>query len=155
MKDALTIIGGVEEVEFPELNVTKVHARIDTGAKTSALWASDIHEEGGELRFVLFNEESKLYTGDVITCTKYEKRMVASSNGQAEQRYVVKLVVVLGGRRLRASFTLADRSTQVYPVLIGRRALYGKFIVNVKLGKRLTEEERRRSKELQARLGEE
>lgn len=153
--DDLTVIGGVEEVSFPELNVRKIHARIDTGAKTSAIWASNIAEIDGKLSFVLFGPESKYYTGQPLSARQYTKRVVASSNGMTQERYLIKLLLEISGKRMRASFTLADRSTQVYPVLIGRRVLSGRFLVNVKQGKRLTEEERRRSKELQTQLGEE
>ncbi|MDB5181640.1 MAG: hypothetical protein JWP13_403 [Candidatus Saccharibacteria bacterium] len=155
MNNELVVIGGVEEIAFPQLNLQKIHARIDTGAKTSSIWASNIEEKDGILSFTLFDVESDHYTGSKIVMKQYNKRMIASSNGIAQERYVVKLLLEIGGKRLRASFTLADRSSQVYPVLIGRSVLSGRFIVIVRLGKRLTTEEKRRSKELQANLGEE
>ena len=75
--------------------------------------------------------------------------------GHKQVRYKVKLSIVIGGRRIMATFTLSDRSTQVYPVLIGRSTLTGKFIVDVAKGNPLTEEEWRRSSELQANITEE
>ncbi len=145
-------IGRVEEVEFPELGIV-VHARIDTGAKTSALWASKISiGANGGLTAVLFGEEHPEYTDKELYFEEYERTVVSSSNGAAETRYKVKLLVKLAGRNIRASFTLANRSTQVYPVLIGRNVLLGKFIVDVSRGTPLVDAERAQTKKLRRKL---
>lgn len=135
MKKDLKLIGHAEIVDFPELGVRQVPARTDTGAKTSAIWASNISEQDGVLQFVLFGEGSAFYTGEVLRIEQYEQRAVASSTGTVELRYVVKFLVEIEGKRIRASFTLTDRSTQSYPVLIGRNILRGKFLVDVKQAK--------------------
>ncbi len=150
MDTSLITIGRAETIALPELGFFDVPARIDTGARTSSLWVSGLKEEDGKLSFTLFGGQSPLYTGETVQVSSYEQRTVASSNGVAEERYVVKLLVSLHGKKVRASFTLTDRSTQVYPVLIGRNILRGKFVVNVKLGKPLREAEKQRSKELQS-----
>lgn len=146
------IIGRAEVVGLPELAVPKLHARIDTGARTSALWASGVHEKDGQLTFALFGPESPLYTGQLHSVPLLGRQMVASSNGHLEERYVIRTLVVLEGKRIRAKFTLADRSTQVYPVLIGRNVLRGKFVVDVKRGEVLKDEEKRRIAELKSKL---
>jgi len=152
MKQLISIIGRSEFVEFPVLGLVHVPARIDTGAKTSSVWASDIRITDGQLRFVLFDSPSKHFNGHEVVTRSFDKRMVASSNGMSEERYVVKLVVVLHGRKINASFTLADRSSQAYPVLIGRNVLRGKFLVDVSQGQPLTKAEKARSQQLQAQL---
>jgi len=126
------IVGQSEYVEFPELDLLNVPARIDTGARTSTIWASDISEENGHLSFVLFDKGCELFNGRTFIFTEYETRSVKSSNGISEDRYMVKFLVRLGGRKIRARFTLANRSQQKYPVLIGRNVLRGKFIVDIK-----------------------
>jgi hypothetical protein len=146
------IIGRVEKVRFPFIGKRAVHARIDTGAQTSAIWASKITDEQGRLGVVFYGQGHKLYDGIVHYFDDFTYGMVASSNGHAEPRYKVRLSVKIGGRRLRARFTLADRSTQVYPVLIGRNILRGKFVVDVKEGAALVTKERERSAALQARI---
>lgn len=146
------IIGRAEKVNFPEMGVEGVAARIDTGAKTSAVWASNIQCQDGVLSFALFDQSSSLYTGEQYTTGDFEELIVASSNGIAQHRYKVKLLVKLRGKKIRAWFTLADRSQQVYPVLIGRNVLMGKFVVDVKKGKPLHSKERERSSQLQATL---
>ena len=65
---------------------------------------------------------------------EYDKIVVQSTIGEAEERYKIQLLIELSGRRIRASFTLANRSRQVYPVLVGRNVLSGKFIVDVSIG---------------------
>ena len=145
------IVGRAEEVSFPELALEKIPARIDTGARTSALWASNIHITDHTLYFTFFDKESAFYTAKEVSFTDFDEQVVASSNGVTEQRYKVKLLIKLKGRKVRASFTLTNRSTQVYPILVGRNVLLGKFIVDVKKGKTLYDAERQRIAELQAK----
>lgn len=146
------IIGRAETIKLPDLTGGVVHARIDTGAQTSAIWVSRVDIEDDRLVVVFFGKSHPLYTGKRYYFDEFSHGMVTSSNGQAELRYKIKLLVEIGGKKIRARFTLADRSTQTYPVLIGRNVLRGKFIVDVKLGKALTKKEKQRSAELQSRL---
>lgn len=149
-----TLIGRVEKVYFPTLGNMVLHARIDTGAKTSSIWATNITEvpEGIAVRFA--GTQHAIHQHQQIF-KEYDRVQVASSTGHAQVRYKVKLPIILKGRKIRASFTLADRSTQVYPILIGRSILMRKFIVDVTKGAPLTDEEERRSHELQANIREE
>lgn len=128
-----TIIGQTEEVRLPQLSSEITHARIDTGAKTSAIWVSEVREHEGKLTVTFFGPGLSLHTREPIVFDEYTDTVVASSNGEAEQRYKVRLLVEIGGKRIRAWFTLADRSKQVYPILIGRNILRGKFVVDVAL----------------------
>jgi hypothetical protein len=149
-----TVIGGVEVVSFPELGVGALHARIDTGAQTSSLWASWLRENDGKLEVILFAKGHPQYTGKTIVFDDFTLGMVASSNGHAEARYKIRTLIKIAGRNIRARLTLADRSSQTYPVLIGRNVLRGKFLVDVKSGNPLKAAEKIRSKKLQARLHE-
>jgi len=149
------LVGRAEQVAFPELGFDKVPARIDTGARTTSVWASDIKLEGGVLSFALFGKTSQFYTGEVISTKQYEEVVVASSTGATQQRYKVKLLIKLKGKKVRARVTLADRSAQVYPVLVGRNVLSGKFVVDVKQGQPLYHEERLRTQALRSTLARE
>lgn len=144
-------IGRVERIKIPTIE-NRVHARIDTGAKTSAIWASRISEKEGILQFHLFDEASDHFANEVISTSEYSQTVVASSNGATEIRYKVRLPVVLKGKRINASFTLTDRSSQVYPVLVGRNILRGKFIVDTKQGKPLLSQEKQRTDNLRKEL---
>ncbi len=144
--DKLQVIGQTEVLDFPELGVSSVPARIDTGAQTSALFVSKITLEEGKLVVVLFDKNSPHYSGKSVVFDNFKTTVVYSSNGQNEERYKVRTLVLLKRRKIRASFTLADRSKQVYPVLIGRNVLSGKFVVDVKVGRLRASQEKENAK---------
>lgn len=139
---ALPHIGRVEMVKLPDLTKHTVHARVDTGATYSTIWASDISTNEQGLSFTMFDKKSEHYTGEVISVKDYQVRSVSSSMGQVESRYLIKTLVLIGGKKVLSSFTLADRSSQTYPMLIGRNILRHKFIVDVSQGKALYQKEK-------------
>lgn len=144
----LTVIGNTEVVTFRELGIHNVPARIDTGARTSSVWASKIDENDGKVQFTLFDERSKYYTGEIIETRDFGHRDVSSSNGHVERRYAVKLLINILGRNVRATFTLANRSAQAYPVLVGRNILRSKFVVDVARENVLSKGQQRPNKQL-------
>lgn len=146
------LIGRAERLDFPEIALEGVYARIDTGAKTSAIWVSEAVEKDGKLEVVFLGSSAEQYTGKICIFDEFEKIVVASSTGHAQSRYKVRILVKIKGKKIRGWFTLADRSTQVYPVLIGRNVLAGKFIVDVKKGRALKDQEQQRSQLLQNKL---
>jgi ribosomal protein S6--L-glutamate ligase len=150
----LTTIGRAEKIDLLDFDLLNVPAKVDTGADTSAIWASSIGEKEDGLYFVLFGPESPNYTGVIQRFTRpdYTLTRVANSFGQKELRYKVKLRVRVKGRVIRATFTLSDRSEKVYPVLLGRRLLHGKFLVDVTDGEPLAELEEQRAALLEADL---
>lgn len=127
------VIGRSEYVESPYFgDGVKVPARTDTGARVASIWASNISmSEDGILRFCLFDKQSEFYTGEVHETTDYRISVVRNSTGQEEMRFRVKLPIVIAGKKLKASFTLADRSINSYPILIGRNIINNKFTVDV------------------------
>jgi ribosomal protein S6--L-glutamate ligase len=139
----MDILGSSENVSFPELGLTDIAARTDTGARTSTIWASNIHVVGDELLFTVFGKGHPGHSGKTIAMTDFAQLTVTPSNGISEERYVVKLLITLKGRRLRVSFTLADRSTQTYPILLGRNILKKRFIVDVSADKETAKEDDR------------
>lgn len=113
-------------------HVKGVPAKTDTGADSSSLWASDIKiSKKGTLSFTLFGKESKYYTGEVIKRKAYRVALVRSSNGHEQVRYRTEVPVRIAGKRVRASFYLSDRSRNDFPILLGRRTLNKKFLVDV------------------------
>jgi hypothetical protein len=147
----LTIIGRAEVVTFPSAGGLSLHARIDTGARTSSIWASKIEERQDGLHVWLADEEHDINKHELVF-TDYSQVVVASSTGHEQLRFKVKMPIIIKHRRILASFTLADRSNQVYPVLIGRLTLNNKFLVDVSHGDALREKEKVRSKQLQKKL---
>ena len=116
-----------------------VPAKIDTGADSSAIWASNIFvDEAGILHFTLFDKGSEFYNGEIISRKAFKVAQVRSSSGHTQVRYRVELPIRLGGKRIRALFNLSDRSNNEYPILIGRRTITGKFLVDVSRGLKQT-----------------
>jgi hypothetical protein len=145
MKPEIHIIGSKEKVDFPTLGVEEVAAKIDTGADVSSIWCSKVERTEDGIECVFFSPESSHYTGRKFSFQKgeYKVSRVHNSFGHNQRRYKVKIPVIIGGRRILASFTLADRAKKTYPVLIGRKLIAKKFLVDVaaaqaKITRRLT-----------------
>lgn len=112
--------------------IDNVPAKVDTGANSSSIWASNIKiNEDRQLEFTLFDKESEFYTGEVFKTDAFRARRVRNSTGNEQIRYRVELPVVIKGKEMITGFTLADRSRNNFPVLIGRRTLIGNFLVDV------------------------
>ena len=125
------IIGRETRIDI-DSNIQGVPAKIDTGADGSAIWASDIRiDKQNRLCFKLFGEGSPFYTGRTLRRTDYSVASVKSASGDENIKFRTHISIVIKGRRIKALFGLCDRSTHTYPVLIGRRTLSGKFIVDV------------------------
>ena len=150
----LTVIGRAERADLPDLNVSGVPVKIDTGADASSIWAHVIERRDENLHVVFFDETSAFYTGEehVFTADEYSVTRVANSFGQREIRYKIKLRIRVCKRLINGTFTLSDRSKKLYPILIGRTLLNGKFLVDVSKGSPLKEAERERASKLQAEI---
>lgn len=127
----LKIIGRNTPVDFVGY-AKSVPAKIDTGADSSSISVSNIRvDKKGFLRFNLFDPSSPYFTGKTLKRLDYKVAVVRSTTGHEQLRYRTKLSVKIGGKRIRALFNLSDRSKNQFPVLIGRRTLAGKFMVDV------------------------
>jgi len=126
-----TTIGRLEHIALPELGVQRVEAKIDTGAYRSALHYQRVRvvadEEGPmlEVSFHMGRRRVKRHFRE------FKLVEVKSSNGQVSERYLIRTAVVLNGRRVRTQFTLFDRSDMKFQVLLGRKFLRGRFVVDV------------------------
>lgn len=108
-----------------------VPAKIDTGADSTAVWASEIEVADGKLSFVLFAPESEFFTGEKLEFTEFSVVKLRSSFGDLQVRYVVEMAIEIAGERVMTRVGLANRSKNRYPVLIGRKTLAGRFLVDV------------------------
>ncbi|QPH52689.1 ATP-dependent zinc protease [Pontivivens ytuae] len=131
MDDRL-LIGWREQVELPDLGGLRVRAKIDTGAKTSALHARNLRleKEDGKT-FALFEAHSAgrpKYRQCRVEVA--ELRRVRSSNGQVERRPTIRTTLSMGGRSWPIYVTLTDRELMTYAMLIGREALDGRTLID-------------------------
>lgn len=135
MKRSKTMIGWEEWCAFPGLGLPAIKAKVDTGAKTSALHAYDIEpfDKGGEayVRFKIHPlQKNKALT---VQCEApvVDFRGVTSSNGERDRRYVIRTPLVLGGKTIEAEVTLTSRHKMAFRMLLGRDAIKkAKFIVD-------------------------
>jgi hypothetical protein len=122
MMFALPIVGWKEAVRFPKIKLGPMAAKIDTGARTSALHADEIEVRGRRVRFVI---EGKAYAAPLTGF-----RRVKSSNGISEMRPVIRATVQLGSVLMKTEMSLTDRTDMDVPMLLGRNTITGLFVVN-------------------------
>ena len=127
------VIGRSEILSFVDFDIFDVPAKTDTGAYRSAVHASNIEvdEVTGTLSFDLLGGHPVCGPmGHRVQTKEYAIVTIENSFGHTEQRYEVKLKVKLGPKVFTARFTLADRSKKIYPILIGRKLLNYRFLVD-------------------------
>lgn len=151
MANEKQVIGREIAVDFAE--VKGVPAKVDTGADSSAIWASDIFvDEDHNLHFKLFGTGSPYYTGAEHVTKSFDVTSTKSSLGETALKYRTKISVKLAGRKIKANFGLSERSTHSYPILIGRRTLNGKFVVDVSKSEKLVKISRETTKQLNEKM---
>jgi hypothetical protein len=122
-------LGAREWVSIPAWGVTRVAARVDTGARTSALHVERLTETGsGSVRFEL----GALAPGrsDPVEASIARRGRVRSTSGKLETRIFVSARVELGGVERQIELGLVNRSKLAHPMILGRRALAGHFLVD-------------------------
>ena len=130
-------LGRRELVDFPAFALFGVEAKVDTGAYTSALHCTGLHEAPGPagasvLRGRLLDPDHPGFDGRALEFAAFTRRDIRSSNGEVQERYVIEALVQLYGKDFQVEFSLSDRSDMKYPVLLGRSLLrQGSFVVDV------------------------
>jgi hypothetical protein len=129
--EARFVVGWREWAGLPRLGIARVKAKIDTGARTSALHANSIefYESDGE-PWVRFDVAGEGKSAPWHEARVADRRSVRSSNGGTELRFVIRTELALGGRAWAANITLTNRERMELPMLIGREALAGRVLVD-------------------------
>ena len=127
-------IGWREWIELPALGGARIKAKVDTGARTSALHACNIveREVDGE-QHVSFDLHPVQHDDNVVISCQvrvFEKRMVRNSGGEAEDRYVIVTPARLGDDTFDIELTLTQRDKMSFRMLLGRTAIRHRFLVN-------------------------
>jgi hypothetical protein len=132
-----TIIGRAESIDFPVWLLVDVPAKVDTGAYLSAVHATNIKETTKKgkkvLKFTLLGDHPSYPYSREIEVSQYELKTVENSFGVKQERYSIKLKAKLAGKVFISEFTLADRSTKVFPILLGRTFLNNRFMVDTNI----------------------
>lgn len=130
----LKIIGRKDKADFPDLGLENIEIKIDTGAYTSSMHAHKIEpfEKDGKpyVKFFLLDPKHPEYTKKAIEAKVLKEKKVKSSIGKSENRFIIKSKIVLFGKSYVIELSLANRSKMKSPVLIGRKLLNQKFLVD-------------------------
>ncbi len=120
-------IGWVEWLSLPELNVDLIKAKIDTGARTSAIHTFKIEtfeKDGIEwVRFWVHPNQDDSLNEVICECPLKDQRSVTNSGGNTENRYVIETMVKISNKNWPIEITLTNRDEMKFRMLLGRQAM--------------------------------
>ena len=126
------IIGKKEKINILDLELYDLDAKVDTGADSNALHCDNIEiSKDGYVSFCLLDEVHESYHGKRMTLPLYKVKRVRSSNGELQERPSIKVDVSFFGKTYSTVISLTNRADMRYPMLIGRKFLANKFLVDV------------------------
>ena len=127
-------LGWREWASLPDLGLDRIKAKVDTGARTSALHAFEVRQfdvdGSSKVEFLVHPNQRDLDT--VVTCVAdvIDRRSVRDSGGRSEQRWVIRTPLTLGGKTWPIEMTLTERDNMLFRMLLGRTAISGIAVVN-------------------------
>ncbi len=131
---SLPVIGWREWLAIPTLQIDRIKAKVDSGARTSSLHASNIQpvtDRGApHLSFVVHPEQRRREPTIACIAAVFDERLVASSSGHRELRYVIQVEISLGGATWPIELTLTNRDSMGFRMLLGREALRKRALID-------------------------
>jgi hypothetical protein len=131
----MRIIGRREFVHLPLLGLVAIEAKIDTGAYTSSLHCENItvnYENSKPILYFTIEQNTEVSaSSQTFRFEEFTTKKIKNSFGEMEERFVIKTFVHIGKKKIRSSISLSNRDSMRYPLLIGRRLIKGKFLVDV------------------------
>lgn len=128
------IIGWREWANIPDLGIERVKAKIDTGARTSALHAMHLqtfkHQGETFVRFRVHPTQRRRRPEILCEAKLKDIRSVKNSGGQTEERYVIETTITIGKHDFTVEINLTNRAPMGFRMLLGRTALHRRFLVN-------------------------
>ena len=132
-----TTLGWREWVSLPDLGLSKIKAKVDTGARTSALHAYFVEPyEDGEIlrvRFGVHPIQGDEETSIICDAPVFEERQVTDSGGHTESRFFIQTSLLIGATQHNIEMSLTNRDTMKFRMLLGRTSLKGQFSVDPEL----------------------
>ncbi len=127
----MQILGRSDRVDLPKLGLYDVHAKVDTGAYNCSLHCSRAEVVDGKLELVLLDPEHPEFTGMTFVFKRFKQKQIRNSFGESELRFVIKTQIKIFDRLIRAEFSLSNRGNLKFPVLLGRKILRDRFLIDV------------------------
>lgn len=129
------VIGRRDRADFPSLGLFDIDVKIDTGAYTSSIHCHNIEvvaaDGGKQVRFNLLDPSHADYDEKEFVLPIARVKYVKSSSGASEKRFFIKTQILLFEELIELELSLTDRSDMKFPVLLGRKLLKKRFIVDV------------------------
>jgi hypothetical protein len=127
-------IGRTDKADFPELLLSEIDLKIDSGAYTSSIHCSNITNitvNGASLiQFTLLDPEHPHYNDKEFTFKNYASKIVKSSNGVSEMRFMILTEIFIFNKTFPIYLTLSERKDMKFPILLGRKFLNKKFVID-------------------------
>lgn len=134
MKQQLAELGWREYIDIPELGVTGIKAKVDTGARTSCIHAFSVttfeKDQNTWVRFGIHPNQDDTETEIWCEAPVSDQRQVTDSGGHKEMRYVINATLKVGEHEFETELTLTNRDTMRFRMLLGRTAMNNRFFVN-------------------------
>jgi hypothetical protein len=134
MKEEKLIIGRSDKIDLPSFAIHNISAKVDTGAYTSSIHCVNPKVTGIKKKILTFSvvdpgntevKNKRFHTGE------FTEKTIRNSFGHIEKRYIIKTHILIFNQSMETEFSLSDRSEMKHPVLLGRKLLKKKFIVDV------------------------
>jgi hypothetical protein len=133
MKKEKQAIGRSDIIDLPDFSISNIKAKIDTGAYTSSIHCTKPEVIGTRNKkisfYILSNNKESKYTR--FTTREYSERNIKNSFGQVERRFIITTKVNIFNQVIETEFSLSNRENMKHPILLGRKFLKGRFIVDV------------------------
>jgi hypothetical protein len=133
----MLVIGRRDHLSLPELGLFDIQAKVDTGAYGCSLHCHEIevveNPKTEVLRFKLLDPKHPEYQDKFIYAEEFSYKKVKNSSGASEHRYTITTAVSIFNLEFLIEFSLTDRANMKYPILLGRKFLRNRFIVDVSL----------------------
>ncbi|MDO9137207.1 MAG: RimK/LysX family protein [Lutibacter sp.] len=124
------MIGRTDVVDFPKLELFNIDIKVDSGAFTSSFHCHSIEEVNNVLKCQFLDPKHEKYHEKYFTFTEFTQKMVKSSNGIIENRYLIKTEILIFNEIHSIELSLTERGSMKFPVLLGRKFLTKKFVVD-------------------------
>ncbi|MDP3313875.1 RimK/LysX family protein [Lutibacter sp.] len=124
------LIGRTDVVDFPKLDLLGIDIKIDSGAYTSSIHCHHIIEENNILKCLFLDPKHQDFHQKPLIFSDFKQKNVKSSNGVVEKRYLIKTEILIFNRIRAIELTITERGSMRFPVLLGRKFLSRKFIID-------------------------
>lgn len=130
---SLIALGWRERVALPQFGIARLKAKLDTGARSSALHVETLDSflRDGAM-WLRFTVRAGRHAADAVRCEApaLDRRMVTDTGGRRTERWFIRSEILLAGQRFEADINLTDRRHMLFPMLLGRSAMQGRFVVD-------------------------